>query len=119
METAATCFDEQVSVMSPIFADDAFSRLDAIDDATFYARDRFVSHLDSLALSTVSHLIGGLIVEERPAILRAGLEHGVHAALLDDRIGVLADAGVQEQLADTAWALRRDRLSPGCHATSL
>jgi SAM-dependent methyltransferase len=69
METVVNCLDEQVSVMSPIFSDDAFSRLDATDDVTFYARDRFVSHLDSLALSTVEHIIGHLVVEERPAIL--------------------------------------------------
>jgi len=69
METAAMCFDEQVSEISPMFSDDAFSRLDATDDATFYARDRFVSHLDSLALSTVKHVIGSLIADERPAIL--------------------------------------------------
>jgi len=69
METATTCFDEQVSVMSPIFGEEAFSRMDATDDTTFYAKDRFVSHLDSLALSTVEHLIGDLVIEERPAIL--------------------------------------------------
>jgi SAM-dependent methyltransferase len=69
MERAAMCFDEQVSVMSPMFSDDAFSRLDATDDGTFYAKDRFVSHLDPLALSTVEQVIGRLIVEENPAIL--------------------------------------------------
>ena len=69
METATTCFDEQVSVMSPIFSEDAFSRLDATDDATFYAKDRFVSHLDSLALSTVEYVTGRLIFEDHPAIL--------------------------------------------------
>ena len=69
METAVNCLDERVSEMSPIFSDDAFSRLDATDDKTFYAKDRFVSHLDSMALSTVEHLIGDLVVEERPAIL--------------------------------------------------
>jgi len=69
METAATCFDEQVSVISPMFSDDAFSRLDVTDDAIFYTRDRVVSHLDALALSTVKYLISHLIVEEQPAIL--------------------------------------------------
>ena len=69
MEATAKCFDEQVSEMSPIFSDDAFSRLDETDDATFYAKDRFVSHLDSLAISTVEYIIGSLIVEDRPAIL--------------------------------------------------
>lgn len=69
METAANCLDNRVSEMSPIFSRDAFSRLDTSDDTTFYAKDRFVSHLDSLALCTVEHLVGRLIVEDRPAIL--------------------------------------------------
>jgi SAM-dependent methyltransferase len=51
------------------YPNDAFSRLDETDDKTFYARDRFVSHLDSLALSTIEKVIGGLIVEEKPVIL--------------------------------------------------
>jgi len=55
--------------VSPIFVTDAFSRLDESDDSEFYSRDRFVSHLDSLALSTVEKLIGTLVVEEGPAIL--------------------------------------------------
>jgi len=54
---------------SPIFGIDAFSRLDESDDLEFYSRDRFVSHLDSLALATVEKLIGTLVVEETPAIL--------------------------------------------------
>ncbi|KPJ87765.1 MAG: methyltransferase [Gemmatimonas sp. SG8_17] len=48
---------------------DAFSRLDEEDDTVFYARDRFVEHLDSRALQTVGDLIGALVVEERPVIL--------------------------------------------------
>jgi SAM-dependent methyltransferase len=52
-----------------IFGADDFSRLDESDDALFYARDRFVQHLDSLALATVEHLIGQLIVTKQPAIL--------------------------------------------------
>jgi len=55
--------------VNPIFGTDAFSRLDESDDLEFYSRDRFVSHLDSLALSTVEKLIGTLVVEESPAIL--------------------------------------------------
>jgi SAM-dependent methyltransferase len=57
------------SSVSPVFSADAFSRLDESDDLEFYSRDRFVSHLDSLALSTVEKLIGTLVVEENPAIL--------------------------------------------------
>lgn len=53
----------------PLFGGDAFSRLDESDDSIFYATDRFVQHLDSLALSTVEKLIGELVIEERPEIL--------------------------------------------------
>lgn len=51
------------------FPPDAFTRLDESEDALFYEQDRFVEHLDSQALSTLQGLVGGLIVEERPAIL--------------------------------------------------
>jgi SAM-dependent methyltransferase len=54
---------------NPLFSGDAFSRLDESDDSIFYATDRFVQHLDSLALSTVEELIEELVIEERPAIL--------------------------------------------------
>jgi hypothetical protein len=57
------------SSISPIFSTDAFTRLNESDDFEFYSRDRFVSHLDCLALSTVERLIGTLVVEENPAIL--------------------------------------------------
>ena len=60
---------EKISPMSPIYSKEAFSRLDESDDAQFYATDRFVSHLDSLALKTVEKLIGELIVEENPVLL--------------------------------------------------
>ena len=46
-----------------------FSRLDPSDDSRFYDTDRFVNHLDSLALSTVEKIIGTLIIEEKPVIL--------------------------------------------------
>jgi SAM-dependent methyltransferase len=51
------------------FSPDAFSRDDDSDDRLFYARDRFVSHLDSLALSTIERIIGALVTEKRPIIL--------------------------------------------------
>ena len=51
------------------YPNDAFSRLDETDDQVFYDRDRFVSHLDSLALSTIEKLIGDLVVEKNPVIL--------------------------------------------------
>jgi SAM-dependent methyltransferase len=65
---AETVFEKSPRPVS-FYANDAFSRLDETDDKTFYARDRFVSHLDSLALSTIERLIGDLIVEEKPVIL--------------------------------------------------
>jgi SAM-dependent methyltransferase len=48
---------------------DAFSRKDESEDRLFYALDRFVDHLDEVALDTVERLIDTLIVEKRPAIL--------------------------------------------------
>jgi SAM-dependent methyltransferase len=62
-------FAEKVSPMSPIFSREAFARLDESDDAQFYTTDRFVSHLDSLALETVEKLTGELIVEENAVLL--------------------------------------------------
>ena len=51
------------------FPADAFRRLDESDDARFYATDRFVQHLDSLALSTIEQLVGGLVTEAEPRVL--------------------------------------------------
>ncbi len=49
--------------------EDAFSRLDESDDTLFYEKERFVSHLDSTALSTIESLIGALIEDEHSVIL--------------------------------------------------
>jgi SAM-dependent methyltransferase len=54
---------------SSFWGAEAFSRLDESDDTEFYSTDRFVSHLDSLALATVEKLIETLVVEKNPAIL--------------------------------------------------
>ena len=77
-----------ISWMSPIFIKDAFSRLDEGDDATFYSRDRFVSHLDSFALDTVKKVIGQLVVEENPAILdlMAGWDSHIPEELRPSRV---------------------------------
>jgi len=48
---------------------DAFSRKDESEDRHFYGLDRFVDHLDKVALDTVERLIDTLVVEKRPAIL--------------------------------------------------
>ena len=55
--------------MNPLSKKDAFSRLDENDDSLFYSKDRFVSHLDSFAQTTVEKIIAELIVEEHPVIL--------------------------------------------------
>jgi SAM-dependent methyltransferase len=50
-------------------SEDSFSRLDESDDSIFYATDRFVQHIDSLALATVERIIGELVIEDNPVIL--------------------------------------------------
>lgn len=52
-----------------LYSTDSFSREDETDDQDFYSRDRFVSHLDTRALSTVERLIGSLVVEKKPVLL--------------------------------------------------
>lgn len=69
MRTRQNSQFNNIDYSSPIFAEEAFSRIDESDDILFYKTDRFVSHLDSLALATVEKLIGELIVEENPVIL--------------------------------------------------
>ncbi|MBF0548991.1 MAG: methyltransferase domain-containing protein [Deltaproteobacteria bacterium] len=48
---------------------EAFARQDENDDSVFYATERFVNHLDSLALDTVERVIGELVIEDDPVIL--------------------------------------------------
>ena len=48
---------------------EAFSRLDESDDRLFYAKDRFVDHLDTIALATVEQIIGDVITQTNPVIL--------------------------------------------------
>ena len=55
--------------LKPLRRPDAFSRLDDSNDKHFYETDRFVSHLDSVALSTVEHIMKSLIIEKDPVIL--------------------------------------------------
>ena len=57
--------DTNISTLPP----DSFVRADESDDIVFYAKDRMVDHLDSLALQTIEGLVGQLLVEESPAIL--------------------------------------------------
>jgi SAM-dependent methyltransferase len=60
---------DRASCLNPILKEGAFSRLDESDDSVFYSVDRFVSHLDSLALATVEKVIRDLIIEDNPVIL--------------------------------------------------
>jgi hypothetical protein len=46
---------------------------------------------------------GGLL-EDRASLERVGHEHRIDLALLDDRVGVVADTGVKEEFADVAEA---------------
>jgi SAM-dependent methyltransferase len=68
--------------------EDAFSRLDESDDSIFYQTDRFVQHLDSLALATMEELIGNLIVEKQPTILdlMAGWDSHIPPSLQPGRV---------------------------------
>ncbi|MBN1106113.1 MAG: class I SAM-dependent methyltransferase [Deltaproteobacteria bacterium] len=69
MNTQVETMKANIAELNPLLMPEAFSRLDDSDDRVYYSRDRFVSHLDSLALQTVGHLIGSLIVEKDPVIL--------------------------------------------------
>jgi SAM-dependent methyltransferase len=48
---------------------DSFVRVDNTDDSAFYATDRMVDHLDSLARSTIEDLVGRLMIEDGPVVL--------------------------------------------------
>jgi len=61
--------DSQGGIEDLLNHGDAFSRQDESDDSHFYTMDRFVDHLDVVALDTVEKLIDTLVVEKRPAIL--------------------------------------------------
>ncbi len=67
---------------------EAFSRLDEGSDLEFYSRDRFVSHLDAVALETVEKLIGELVSEENPVILdlMAGWDSHLPRSLQPQRV---------------------------------
>lgn len=58
-----------ISRLSPIFNEDAFSRDDSSDDHKFYEVDRFVSHIDRVAMTTVEDIISTLVIEKDPVIL--------------------------------------------------
>ena len=88
MESAMERHWDRTTRTSPIFAEHAFSRLDESEDSAFYSRDRFVSHLDALALETIERLIGGLIVEKDPVILdlMAGWDSHIPKKILPKKV---------------------------------
>ena len=61
--------DKSRQIEELLHGGDAFAREDEADDSVFYQRDRFVNHLDTLALATVERLVESLIIEPRPVIL--------------------------------------------------
>lgn len=69
MQKDVKAYFDRVDSTSPIFMEGSFTRLDESEDGVFYAKERFVSHLDSLALSTVGKIIQDLVVEDDPSIL--------------------------------------------------
>ena len=68
--------------------EDSFSRLDESDDSIFYATDRFVQHIDSLALATVERIIGELVIEDNPVILdlMAGWDSHIPPTIQAERV---------------------------------
>ena len=57
---------------------------------------------DRFLLADLEPAYPGGLFEDRTPLDGVGLEHDVHLALLDDRVGVGADAGVQEQVTHVA-----------------
>ena len=75
-------------LLNPLYSENAFSRINEEDDAIFYEKERWVDHLDSLALSTVEKIINDLIIEEDPVILdlMAGWNSHIPERLLHSKI---------------------------------
>lgn len=69
MSIAVNKRTDPMSILSYLESTDAFKRQDESADTEFYRIDRFVNHLDTRALETVSSIIGRLVIEDRPAIL--------------------------------------------------
>jgi SAM-dependent methyltransferase len=74
--------------INPIHYEDAFSRKNEEEDALFYSLDRFVNHLDSLALSTVEKIINSLVIETEPVILdlMAGWHSHIPETLIPSKV---------------------------------
>jgi len=76
------------SALDVILKEGAFSRIDQTEDSVFYSVDRFVAHLDSLAMATVEKIIAELIIEDNPVILdlMAGWDSHIPKALHPSRV---------------------------------
>jgi len=87
-QTERSNAQSEFSSRRSFLSDDSFSRLDESDDAIFYATDRFVHHIDSLALKTVERIIGELVVEESPVILdlMAGWDSHIPLTIQAERV---------------------------------
>ena len=89
------CWLRTVFSLHCLDQNEAFSRVDDRNDREFYSKDRFVNHLDSVALETVSDLIGKLIVEPNPVILDLMTSWDSH--LPDDlKVGSVTGLGLNE-----------------------
>jgi SAM-dependent methyltransferase len=69
MKREESALEHRAFELSPVNLPGAFSRIDESDDRIFYAKDRFVDHLDAEALTAVQQLIADLVVEDRPVVL--------------------------------------------------
>ncbi len=70
-------YNRGISRLSPIFNDDAFTRDDSSDDYIFYQKDRFVNHIDKVAMDTVEKLIGSLVIEKDTCNPRSDVGMGI------------------------------------------
>ena len=88
MPESQNFFNTNMDKYRSFFSSDSFSRLDTEEDGLFYRKDRFVSHLDSFALSTVEKVIGELILEDQAVILdlMAGWDSHIPPGLQPSRV---------------------------------
>jgi SAM-dependent methyltransferase len=86
--TNTVALHDDVRKLENLFAQNAFARLDESDDGQFHGRDRFVNHLDTVALKTVEQLIGQLVVKDQAVILdqMAGWNSHLPAALTPAKV---------------------------------
>jgi hypothetical protein len=73
LKTPDTILGENLNLdrktLEVVYTPAAFDREDDTDDRIFYSSDRFVSHLDELALDSVKQIISSLLIEKDPVML--------------------------------------------------